>query len=77
MLLALLIGCGTAGATYAYRKQRKATPGAAAGAAALTGVSSAAVAYAALAFWPILLLGGVGYLWMRGSGPKALGPGQS
>ncbi|MFY0540053.1 hypothetical protein [Nannocystis punicea] len=77
MLLALLIGCGTAGATYAYSKQRQATNGAAAGAAALTGVSSAAVAYAALVFWPLVLLGGVGYLWMRGSGPKALGPGRS
>jgi hypothetical protein len=76
MLIELIIGCAAAGATYAYSKQRKATTGAAAGAAALTGVSSAAVAYAALVFWPLVLLGGVGYLWMRGSGPKALGPGR-
>lgn len=77
MLIELIIGCAAAGATYAYSKQRKASTGAAAGAAALTGVGTAAVTYAALIFWPLVLLGGIGYLWMRSSGPKALGPGRS
>lgn len=75
-MLSLLIGCAVAGATYAYAKQRRTPTGAAAGAAAVTGVGSAAVASVAFAFWPLVLLGGVGYLWMRNSSPKALGPGR-
>lgn len=75
-MLSLLIGCAVAGATYAYAKQKQTPNGPAAGVAAVTGVGSAAVASVTLAFWPIILLGGVGYLWLRNSGPKALGPGR-
>lgn len=75
-MIELIIGFAVAGATYAYAKKRKAPAGAAAGAAALTGVGSAGVAWAAFAFWPLVLLGGLGYLWVRSSGPKALGPGR-
>lgn len=76
-MLSLLIGCAVAGATYAYAKQRKTPTGAAAGAAAVTGVGSAAVASVAFAFWPLVLLGGAGYLYLNSkSSQKALGPGR-
>jgi hypothetical protein len=75
-MLSLLIGCAVAGATYAYAKKQQTATAPAAGVAAVTGVGSAAVASVTLAFWPLILLGGVGYLWLKGSGPKALGPGR-
>lgn len=74
-MIELIIGFAVAGATYAYAKKRKAPAGTAAGAAALTGVGSAGAAYLAFALWPLVLLGGAGYLWLR-SRPKALGPGR-
>lgn len=76
-MIPLLIGCLAAGATYAYSKQRNTPTGAGAAAAAVTGVGSAAVASFALALWPLLLVGGLGWLYWRSSGPKALGPGRS
>lgn len=80
-MLSLLVGAAVGGVTYAYAKQRRAATGPSVAAAAATGAGSAiAVSVTAsllAAFWPLALIGGVGYLVARNLGKeqKALGPG--